>query len=88
MKLIYLSSFLKDLKKVDDKKVKTKVKEILLSLKEIENIQNNKQIVKLKGHPTAYRIRIGNYRMGMYLEENTITQARFLKRNDIYKLFP
>ncbi len=88
MKLIYLSSFLKDLKKVDDKKVKTKVKEILLSLKEIENIQNNKQIVKLKGHPTAYRIRIGNYRMGMYLEENTITLARFLKRNDIYKLFP
>ena len=88
MKLIYLSSFLKDLKKVDDKKVKTKVKEILLSLKEIENIQNNKQIVKLKGHPTAYRIRIANYRMGMYLEENTITLARFLKRNDIYKLFP
>ncbi|MBC8265510.1 MAG: plasmid stabilization protein [Flavobacteriales bacterium] len=88
MKLIYLSSFLKDLKKVDDKKVKTKVKEILLSLKEIENIQNSKQIVKLKGHPTAYRIRIGNYRMGLFIEENTITLARFVKRNDIYKLFP
>ena len=42
----------------------------------------------MKGHSYAYRIRIGDYRLGFYFEDNTIFLARFLKRSDIYKVFP
>jgi mRNA interferase RelE/StbE len=42
----------------------------------------------MSGHPEAYRIRIGDYRLGFYYTENQIEIARFLKRNDIYKVFP
>ena len=40
------------------------------------------------GHPYAYRIRIGDYRLGFYFEDNSIDIARFLKRDDIHKVFP
>lgn len=42
----------------------------------------------MSGHPDAYRVRIGDYRLGIYYSDNEITIARFVKRNDIYKLFP
>ncbi|MBC74145.1 MAG: plasmid stabilization protein, partial [Muricauda sp.] len=42
----------------------------------------------LAGHPNALRIRVGTYRLGFYNENNTLILSRFVKRNDIYKLFP
>lgn len=52
------------------------------SLDEIPNIK------KLKGHKSAYRIRIGDYRLGFFFENTTIIFARFVHRKDIYKIFP
>jgi mRNA interferase RelE/StbE len=88
MQVIYLSSFLKDLKKTEDKVVLKKVKTALLQLKDAQSQAEIKQLIKLKGHPSAYRIRIGSYRMGLFIEDDIATVARFVKRNDIYKLFP
>lgn len=48
---------------------------------------NEIELKKLSGNPNAYRDRIGNYRLGFYYEKQTIILARFLKRNDIYKVF-
>jgi mRNA interferase RelE/StbE len=42
----------------------------------------------MKGHSIAYRIKSGNYRMGFYKELDQVELARFLKREDIYKVFP
>ena len=42
----------------------------------------------MSGHSDAYRIRIGDYRLGIYYYEDTVTITRFVKREDIYKLFP
>jgi mRNA interferase RelE/StbE len=88
MELIYLNSFLKDLKKVKDKKTLQKIKAVLNELKSAENLSSVKNHKKLSGHPSAYRIRIGDYRLGLLLSEQKLTIARFVKRNDIYKLFP
>ncbi|WP_202807006.1 type II toxin-antitoxin system RelE family toxin [Planktothrix agardhii] len=43
---------------------------------------------KLQGYDTFYRIRLGNYRIGIELNEDTIIFTRFLHRKDIYKFFP
>lgn len=43
---------------------------------------------KLKGHKTAFRIRLGQYRIGFYYERETIELVRILNRKDIYKYFP
>ena len=88
MKVEFLKKFSKDL---DDLKVKT-VKQALIQLIEsieavdkLENIPNTK---KLKGYKTAYRTRVGDYRLGFFYENATILLARFVHRKDIYKIFP
>lgn len=42
----------------------------------------------MKGAPYHFRIRIGEYRIGVVITGNTIVFERFLHRKDIYKYFP
>lgn len=88
MKVEFLKKFSKD---IDDLKQKT-VKQSLIRLIELmesadtlDKIPNTK---KLKGHKSAYRTRIGDYRLGFFFENSVIILARFVNRKDIYKIFP
>lgn len=36
----------------------------------------------------AFRIRVGNYRIGIYLEKDTVIFTRVALRKDIYDIFP
>ena len=46
-------------------------------------------IKKLKCSNTAYRIRVGNYRIGLFIITNdTIQFSRVLHRREIYRHFP
>lgn len=88
MKLRYLKSFLRDLEKLKNKKTKQQIKAHIEQIKRAEKRNEIRQLKKIKGHPYAYRIQLGNYRMGLFIEKDTVTFVRFVKRNDIYKLFP
>lgn len=88
MEVIFLQSFLSDIKKINDKKLKTKIKVFIKTLENAETIDEIQGVKKLKGYPTAYRWRTGNYRLGFFKDENNIELTRFVKRNDIYKVFP
>jgi mRNA interferase RelE/StbE len=88
MKVEFLKKFSKDLDSLNVKSIKKsliRVIELMESIESIENIPNTK---KLKGHKTAYRTRIGDYRLGFFYENSTIIIARFVHRKDIYKIFP
>ena len=88
MEVIFLKSFLNDIKKINDKKLKFKIKEFILEIENSNSLDDIANIKKLKGYSTVYRCRIGDYRLGFYLNDNLIELARFVKRNDIYKVFP
>lgn len=88
MNINYEKSFLKDIQKLNDKKVAAKLKDFISSLEEKENLQNIPNIKKLKGYDNYYRLKIGNYRLGFSYQDNEIDIIRFLHRKDIYKLFP
>ncbi|CAM3267486.1 type II toxin-antitoxin system RelE family toxin [Elizabethkingia anophelis] len=88
MEVIFLRSFLTDIKKLNDEKLKTKIKEFIIELENAETIDEIHNVKKLKGYSTAFRWRTGDYRLGFYKDENIIELARFVKRNDIYKVFP
>lgn len=88
MKIIYTKSITKDVRKIKDKKLISKITIVVKNIKESSNLGQLQSVKKLAGHPLAYRIRIGNYRLGFYYEDDTVTLMRFLKRSDIYKLFP
>ena len=85
----YLPSFLKDLKALKStpnfKSIKALVFEEIPNIPEFEEINNLK---KLKGYETAYRIRIGDYRIGFTFDGKTIIFFWVLHRKDIYRYFP
>ncbi len=88
MKVEFRESFLKDLENVNNAKLLAKVKASIENAEfarfplEIHNFK------KLKGFSTYFRIKIGEYRIGLAMENDTITFVRLLPRREIYRFFP
>lgn len=88
MKVIFLKSFLSDIKKVNDKGLKSRIKKLILEIEAAQSLEEITGVKKMRGYSIAYRIRMSDYRLGLYKETDCVELARFLKRNDIYKVFP
>ncbi len=88
MKVEFKSSFAKDLRKIKDAELRAQVGEIIQLIERAQNLQNIENIKKLKGGAQYYRIRIGDYRMGLAVHDDVVTFVRFLHRKDIYRYFP
>jgi mRNA-degrading endonuclease RelE of RelBE toxin-antitoxin system len=88
MKVEYLKQFSRDISKIKDQSLTDVVYEIILNIKQSDHINQIPNIKKIKGHSNAFRLRVGKYRLGFFYDGETIELSRFLKREDIYKLFP
>lgn len=88
MKVAFRSSFLKDINRIKDRKVRDKVDGLLDKAKSCNSIDELDNVKKLKGNQNFYRIRIGNYRVGLVVDKETLIFSRFLHRKDIYRYFP
>jgi mRNA interferase RelE/StbE len=88
MKVEFKKSFLKELKKLKDKKLKNSIAEAINQTELAENISQIKNLKKLAGYDFHYRIRVGDYRIGLKLEGETLYFVVFEHRKDIYKEFP
>lgn len=89
MKVLYDKSFSKSLDKIKDHKTKQALLKFIENLKIANNLQEIKQLKKIKGFKSYYRYRLGDYRIGFELtKENNILLIIVAKRNDIYKKFP
>jgi len=88
VKTLYKRTFIRDLSSLPEQ-VKEKIQAIVFN--EIPNMQDISQISglkKIRGHKRYYRIKIGDYRIGIEIRENTIVFMRVLHRKDIYRYFP
>jgi len=88
MKIRFKASFLKAVSKINDDRLKDEVAAIIESIENVENISKISRIKKLKNTKTDYRIRSGDYRIGLRLEDEAIIFAAFAHRKDFYKYFP
>ncbi|MCG2767884.1 MAG: type II toxin-antitoxin system RelE/ParE family toxin [Chloroflexota bacterium] len=88
MKVNFKRSFTKDLKGIQDKALLRRVKEVIELVERVQDLQEVKGAKKLRGGDRYYRIRIGEYRLGIVSEERSVTFVRFLHRRDIYRYFP
>lgn len=88
MRVLFERSFLTDVRSVNDKSTLRKLSDIIALLKSISTLTEIPHLKKLKGHPSAFRIKLGNYRLGLFLETDTLILVRFQHRKDIYKKFP
>ena len=88
MRVKFGKLFSKDLLKIKDSTLKKDIVEVIETLENSESIQNISNIKKIRGHSEAYRVRLGKFRLGFYFDGEVIELARFVKWEDIYKLFP
>ena len=89
MKIIYAKTLAKDLEAVPrNSSVKKRLIRLIEKLKEIEGLDQLSKVKKIEGYDTYYRLRIGDYRLGLKLTGTTLELIRFLHRKDIYRHFP
>ncbi len=87
MKVEVTSKFYKDASKLS-KPVRLEIDKLILNVTNYESITQIPNLKKLKGFKTAYRIRMGDYRIGIIIEKNTVEFSRVLTRKDIYREWP
>jgi mRNA interferase RelE/StbE len=80
--------FEKDTDKIKDRITRNKIADTIEIVKDADKLTSIKNIKKLKGSNKFYRIRIGDYRIGLIIEDEVIKFIRCLHRKDIYKFFP
>lgn len=89
MKTEYLPSFIKDLKKLKKISDYSKIKLIAFEfVPQCQNITEINNLKKIKGAKNAYRIRVGNYRLGIFIKNETVSFSRVLHRQEVYRYFP
>ncbi|MEB3309380.1 MAG: type II toxin-antitoxin system RelE/ParE family toxin [Snowella sp.] len=88
MKVKFESKFVKDLKKLRDPKLLSNIKAIINECKLTTEISGISNLKKLKGFQSFYRIKIGDYRIGIEIIDNELIFVRILHRKEIYRFFP
>ncbi|MEW6285696.1 MAG: type II toxin-antitoxin system RelE/ParE family toxin [Chloroflexota bacterium] len=88
MKTLYEKSFRRDLKKVKDKRLLKQVQKIIMQVESATSLSDLQNMKKLEGYATYYRIRVGEYRIGIEVLEGQVIFVCFLNRKDIYRYFP
>jgi mRNA interferase RelE/StbE len=88
MKVEYSKKFLKQLAAVPGdirSKIESFVFEELVSTSSIFEMG---KVEKLKGYDGFYKVRFGNYRLGLVVENEVIIVKTVMHRREIYKFFP
>lgn len=88
MKVLIDKSFAKDISQIKNKKLLNSLAVYIENIQSCEKISEIPNCKKLKGSKNAYRIRIGDYRIGFVFENQQIELIRFLHRSKIYGIFP
>ena len=89
MKFRIEKSFDRDIHRINDKKILKKLRSFISAIEEAASISEILHIKKIEGYDSSYRIKIGDYRLGMEaLSNKEVVLVRFLHRKDIYRYFP
>jgi len=88
VKTVFLGSFLTDVKKLRDGKVQRAIASAIDDVEKAPSLDQIRSLKRLSGHADYYRIRIGNWRIGLAIDRGTVIFVRCLNRREIYRFFP
>jgi mRNA interferase RelE/StbE len=85
----YDKSFSKALDKIKDKALLKKIENSIVKAEMAQSLEELAGVKKLIGYVTYYRIKVGDYRIGVErVSSNEIRLITVLHRKDIYRKFP
>ncbi|MFE1745378.1 type II toxin-antitoxin system RelE/ParE family toxin [Coleofasciculus sp. H7-2] len=88
MNVEFRKSFEKDLGNIRDEALLERIKAVIEEVEIAENLVDVSNLKKLKADGEYYRIRVGDYRIGITVDEDVIVFVRVLHRKDVYRYFP
>ncbi|MGA7878100.1 MAG: type II toxin-antitoxin system RelE/ParE family toxin [Desulfoferrobacter sp.] len=89
MRLRYAKSFEKDIEDVrHNAEIRRRLAAVIQNLKTIGSFRELQGIRKIEGYENYYRLRVGDYRLGIKLVDDVIELIRLLHRKEIYRRFP
>lgn len=88
MTTVFLASFLTDVKKLRDGKSRRAVANAIVNVEAAQSTADIPSLKRLSGHRDYYRIRVGDWRLGLHITNDVVTFVRCLHRREIYRFFP
>ena len=68
--------------------MRRRVLRLIEELEEASALAEISSVRRIAGDGRYYRARIGDYRLGIAVEGESVILVRFLHRSDIYRFFP
>lgn len=88
MKTIFRRSFERDLTKIRDRNLLERIRQSIETVESADDLSEVRSVRRMKGAANCYRIRIGDYRIGLEVGASTAEFVRVLHRRDVYRFFP
>jgi mRNA interferase RelE/StbE len=88
MEVDFTKNFLKIIENLKNEELLQKIQDAIHNVIIANSIAEIFNIKKLSGNKAYYRVKIGDYRIGIEKIENQIKFLTFQHRKDIYKKFP
>ena len=88
MKVRFRASFADDLRRIKQPEVLKRVQGAVERVQRAEGMADIPNLRKLAGAAQHYRVRLGDYRIGLNIDRDVATFVRCLHRKDIYRYFP
>jgi mRNA interferase RelE/StbE len=88
MNVQFRASFERDLRAIRDKTVLARVRATIVSVESAGSLAEVGNVKRLRGGAHCYRIRVGDYRIGLTVTGEEAVFVRVLHRRDLYRYFP
>lgn len=88
MKARFKESFVGDLRSIRDKSLLGRIRAVIESIEKAESLSEVAGLKKLRGGEPYYRLRVGDNRIGLAVEEGVVVFAIALHRREVYRYFP
>jgi len=88
MNVSFKAIIAKYLRKIEHANVLKRIQIAIEQVEQAHDVQHISNLKKLKIGNTYYRIRVGDYRIGLQIEDDIVTFVRCLHRKELYRYFP
>jgi mRNA interferase RelE/StbE len=88
VKAAFKATFLRDVQAIKERRLLSRIREVIEAVEAADSLAEIRNLKSLRGGKQYFRIRIGDYRVGLSIDNETVTFVRFLHRREIYRYFP
>ena len=88
MQVEFRKTFKQDLRDIKDRKVLARIRAAIEEVENASSLLSVANVNAIQGHVGYYRIRIGDFRLGLYVDKGVVAFVRVLHRKEMYRYFP